>query len=254
MQFAPHFSARETSTRKPLPPWVTTTTTSSPLRRKGAIVSERNFPALANTRVPITLGPPPTKLTMAENDPNHHQQTTPGVESRTPSQIPQTEKIPISPIRLEANKPEAKASLGGEKSAAAAGNGNHNGSCAPRRARTLEWARASANSVAVMPCPQGTEGVARWACDQVGNYCPAHPDLSECRSSWLRKLGNELSGGSKPLVRVVKELVENVRIHPIFGGDLPAFTSLVRRINERVKLLLSEMSSGRQRSTLVKEV
>jgi hypothetical protein len=93
--------------------------------------------------------------------------------------------------------------------------------CAPRRSRTLSWQQwTRPGTTAVMPCPVGTTGLARWTCaKQGGQYLGSHPDLSGCVSIWLKRLSEKLHA-HESIVHLAKDLVHYLSTHHLFGGDI----------------------------------
>lgn len=59
--------------------------------------------------------------------------------------------------------------------------------------RHLDWGWTRAGMTAVVPCPLGTTGLARWACQESGFlWESAGPNLSGCQSIWLKRLLRKL--------------------------------------------------------------
>ena len=61
--------------------------------------------------------------------------------------------------------------------------------CAPVFARHLYWNWTRAGDVAIQPCPEGSTGLARWACDAHAlSFRGGQPDMSDCKSSQVSDL------------------------------------------------------------------
>jgi len=118
----------------------------------------------------------------------------------------------------------------------------------------VDWSRTAADTAAVMPCPQGltgilgmpifslfmhrnylspqgTSGLARWACERNANaatgatFVGDWPDLGRCRSHWLASLHGRLVSQRQSVVHLAKEMVHYLRAQPIYGGDLSPLAS-----------------------------
>ena len=61
--------------------------------------------------------------------------------------------------------------------------------CPPVFARHLYWNWTRAGDVAIQPCPEGSTGLARWACDAHAlSFRGGQPDMSDCKSSQVSDL------------------------------------------------------------------
>ena len=66
--------------------------------------------------------------------------------------------------------------------------------CPPLASRGLNWSWTKIGEVSIQPCPQGSTGLARWACVQADSASKAaswsgiQPDMSDCKSKALSDL------------------------------------------------------------------
>ena len=67
--------------------------------------------------------------------------------------------------------------------------------CPPARARGLYWNWTLAGDTAVMQCPSGSTGFAKWSCEHgrpQAIWAQGNPSLQECVSIWLSDLDSKL--------------------------------------------------------------
>ena len=77
----------------------------------------------------------------------------------------------------------------------------------------LNWSWARPGTVAVMPCPRGASGMARWECRASdGKFIGSSPDLSQCRSMWLKRLYERLQNDNQreSIVLLANELLHHL--------------------------------------------
>ncbi len=108
----------------------------------------------------------------------------------------------------------------------------HSGYCAPITERNLFWNWTRGGREAVQPCPTGSSGFARWGCDSDGHWSSQYPNLSECRSHWVRRLEAEFE--THPVGETSSRLAEFTRSSVLYGGDLVAIVRLLKRLPERL--------------------
>jgi len=109
--------------------------------------------------------------------------------------------------------------------------------CPPARSRNLFWNWTLAGDTAVVQCPSGATGFAKWKCDSPEDkakkaafesntaWSPKGPSLAECRSLWLGELDSKLRGGKISVANVSHILADKTSPHlqsetVLFGGDL----------------------------------
>ncbi len=119
--------------------------------------------------------------------------------------------------------------------------------------RTLEWPRTAAGKEAVLPCPLGTQGEARWFCSEEGEWTTAHPDLSGCRSLWLAKIHEQLRTPSLAASHLAKETAHYAASNRLYGGDLPALLSALGALAEKTANALRQVPTDGQREAVVVE-
>ncbi|XP_059091180.1 latrophilin Cirl-like isoform X2 [Tigriopus californicus] len=153
----------------------------------------------------------------------------------------------------EPPKPNPKASLVDERSFSTNPLLEYPGYCSPRRVRTLDWSWTRPNTVAVMPCPLTTSGMARWKCGHNGRYVTPHPDLSQCQSIWLKKIRNRLIHEQLSLVHVARDILYHLGSHPLFGGDLQTLAGVLDLMTSGLRGELSGIPTREQRKAVVAE-
>ena len=88
----------------------------------------------------------------------------------------------------------------------------------------LNWNWARPGTVAVMPCPRGAAGMARWECNPRGRFVGQRPDLSQCRSVWLKRLYERLQTDDDNQQRESIVLLANEMLHHMVRKEF-AFSS-----------------------------
>jgi hypothetical protein len=106
--------------------------------------------------------------------------------------------------------------------------------CPPATARGIHWNATRAGDVAIVPCPDGATGLARWTCLEEGRWsaasahAPAHPDLSNCKSAAMTNLEDRVRE-EDPEDVVVSTLAHLVTIfkncHPCLNSHDPKLKS-----------------------------
>ena len=109
--------------------------------------------------------------------------------------------------------------------------------CTPVVIRSLSWPPTHPGSVAQIPCPAGTRGLAHWACGSTQEDQPSwltqQPDLSECQSYWIDKIILELRK-SDSIVTIAQDMVDYVRVNTLYGGDIIAIIKAMTIITEKL--------------------
>ena len=109
--------------------------------------------------------------------------------------------------------------------------------CLPVVIRSLSWPPTHPGSVAQVPCPAGTRGLAHWACANSAVNQPSwltqQPDLSECQSYWIDKIILELRK-SDSIVTIAQDMVDYVRVNTLYGGDIIAIIKAMTIITEKL--------------------
>ena len=97
------------------------------------------------------------------------------------------------------------------------------------------------------PCPDGTLGSASWICTPDG-WLTSDPDLSDCVSTWLTRLGAELGqGGEASLNNVASDLSVLTESQPLYGGDVGEILQLVETM---IRMLETELKSSEMNKLL----
>lgn len=79
--------------------------------------------------------------------------------------------------------------------------------------KELNWSWARPGTVAVMPCPRGASGMARWECRSSDRqFVGSNPDLSQCRSMWLKRLYEKLQNDNQreSIVLLANEMLHHL--------------------------------------------
>ncbi len=102
---------------------------------------------------------------------------------------------------------------------------------------------------AVLQCPPGSTGFAKWHCQPSGNsnlprartraeWEPRGPTLAECRSLWLGELDSKLRGGLISVGNVSRILSEktseDAEAGVLYGGDLVLGARMLKHMAERM--------------------
>lgn len=132
------------------------------------------------------------------------------------------------------------------------------GNCQPLTFRQVDWSWTKPDSPAVMPCPAGSFGLARWYCKWDSDPRGPWPDLSECRSDDLLKVSKKimLKEERLPMLQVANELLRRVSDDKValFGGDLHLLVSVMEVINLKIVGTLRSIPTVIQREAVVVEL
>ena len=174
---------------------------------------------------------------------------------------------PVSSSRIQSNRYH-------DSYATNSNNGNNNYGpedindyCGPLTARGLHWNWTRAGDTAVLECPSGSIGFAKWKCDRLvttrqpqhllsGNSGSARraansgaghgglgetaarwsslsPSLAECQSKWLANLDSRLRDGES-ISGVSGDLAQLSGLQPLYGGDLMLASKMLKHMAERM--------------------
>ena len=73
--------------------------------------------------------------------------------------------------------------------------------CQPTFRRSVHWNWTAAGQVAIVPCPHGATGLARWACVEAeggagaqtgADWAGLQPDMSDCKSDAVAQLERDV--------------------------------------------------------------
>ena len=121
--------------------------------------------------------------------------------------------------------------------------------CPPVTTRDLFWNWTSAGDLAIQPCPGGSSGFAKWRCGAEAAWAAASPDLGECQSHWLARLGARLRSDGD-VAAVAAELPRLLSSRTLYGGDLAAVTQLLQSLAHRARQRLFTVASQEEKERL----
>ncbi len=119
--------------------------------------------------------------------------------------------------------------------------------CQPTTARQLQWNWKPVGQVALQPCPLGATGLARWYCTNEGpngqpQWQGPSPDMSDCKSISMSKLEEQVINQDPENV-LVSSLNYVTRTKSLYGGDLEAAVSIMRKVASRIQYRLQSPST-----------
>ena len=133
--------------------------------------------------------------------------------------------------------------------------------CLGQEKRKIQWNATRLNETAIMNCPGGASGLARWHCTRMdgadGNVAVwerGTPDLSGCRSIWLSTLEKRVREGDVILgISSELSLVTN-NSRELYGGDMIITTNILCNMAERMAKNIRSYQDSRQREVSVAEL
>merc|ERR1740124_1731264 len=132
--------------------------------------------------------------------------------------------------------------------------------CPPRNIRALSWSWTKPDTQAILGCPQGTSGLARWSCVGAGvqgrstpHWSTPSPDLSECQSVWMEKIIRELKK-SELIINLANDLMQYVSVNTLYGGDIKSAIDAMTIIAEKMQYQLKSIPTMEQREAMVMEL
>jgi len=128
--------------------------------------------------------------------------------------------------------------------------------CPPRNIRALSWSWTKPGREAILGCPQGTSGLARWSCVGGGHtarWATPSPDLSECQSVWMEKIIMELKK-SELIINLANDLMQYVSVNALYGGDIKSAIDAMTIIAEKMQYQLKSIPTMEQREAMVMEL
>merc|ERR1740124_18141 len=131
--------------------------------------------------------------------------------------------------------------------------------CPPRNIRALSWSWTRPGTEAILSCPQGTSGLARWSCVGPGNgrktphWSTPSPDLSECQSVWMEKIIRDLKK-SELIINLANDLMQYVSVNALYGGDIKSAIDAMTIIAEKMQYQLKSIPTMEQREAMVMEL
>ena len=126
--------------------------------------------------------------------------------------------------------------------------------CNSRILRTLEWPKAQIGQEIHLPCPLGSQGIAKWKCSpNQPKWETNFPDLSQCQSIWLSKIFEQLRK-KVSVVHLAKEMAHYATFNPLYGGDILGLIDAIGAMTEKMKFELPEIPTQQQREAVVTEI
>ena len=126
--------------------------------------------------------------------------------------------------------------------------------CPPTTARGLFWNWTSAGDTAVLECPVGSIGFAKWRCSgDPAEWFSLSPTLSECQSKWLNNLDSRLRDGES-IGTVSGDLAQLSGLQPMYGGDLRLATKMLKHMAERMNYDIQVVTEATERESMVTEL
>ena len=121
--------------------------------------------------------------------------------------------------------------------------------CPPISVRGINWNWTRTGDVAIVPCPGGATGLARWTCLESGLWSSssssvlAHPDLSDCKSAAMTNLEARVREEDPDDV-VISSLAHltSKMTSRLFGGDLESAVAILRTLSNRLQYMFQTQS------------
>lgn len=132
--------------------------------------------------------------------------------------------------------------------------------CHPMYAKGLNWNWTAAGHVSMQPCPDGAEGMSRWACTTdvggVPTWTPSFPDMSNCSSLWVTHLVGRIRSHKESMFTMAEELAKGAKGKKLYSGDLIRAADIVKQLVSRLETYLEESKEEDQerRANVIKEL
>ena len=115
--------------------------------------------------------------------------------------------------------------------------------CEQRFFRSLRWPATTFDQKHSQKCPGDAIGEAHWHCSLITkSWYPERPDLTDCKSSWLTILKDQLtqftSNSGETALEVLKELASQTLSKQLFADDLREIDFIVSEAMMRILLRL----------------
>lgn len=116
--------------------------------------------------------------------------------------------------------------------------------CEQRFFRSLRWPATAFDQKHSQKCPGDAIGEAHWYCSLITKswYPERQPDLTDCKSSWLAILKDQLtqytSNGADSSLEILKELASQTLSKQLFADDLREIDFIVSEAMMRILLRL----------------
>ena len=126
--------------------------------------------------------------------------------------------------------------------------------CPPRTSRNLQWNWTKRGELAIQPCPIGTTGLARWACDLDGLWKGRSPDMSDCKAVAMSNLEAQVRQEDPENV-LISSLAYLTRTKSLYGGDLESAVSIMSTVANLIQYRLQSRSgSFHNKESFIQEV
>ena len=107
--------------------------------------------------------------------------------------------------------------------------------CRPTLARDVQWSWTTAGETAILPCPLGTSGLARWSCSASGEgWEDQQPDMSDCKSEAATQLEARVRA-EDPEAVLATSLAHMTSKAQFYGGDLDTAVAVMKTIGNRLR-------------------
>eukprot|EP00096_Caligus_rogercresseyi_P002638 TRINITY_DN1483_c0_g1_i2.p1 TRINITY_DN1483_c0_g1~~TRINITY_DN1483_c0_g1_i2.p1 ORF type:complete len:1014 (-),score=273.48 TRINITY_DN1483_c0_g1_i2:685-3726(-) len=116
--------------------------------------------------------------------------------------------------------------------------------CSSKESRNVVWPWTQKGDIAIVQCPPGATGLARWACieDESGfgsEWAGSQPDMSDCKSVGMTDL--EVRVREKETERgLAYSLAHLTNSKDLYGGDLESSVAVLRAISNRINYLFTK--------------
>lgn len=114
------------------------------------------------------------------------------------------------------------------------------GHCVPAASRNVQWPWTKPGETAILPCPLGASGLARWTCQDSGLWSENHPDMSDCKSEAATSLEARVRAEDPEAVLATSLAHMTSKMAPshFYGGDLDTCVAVMRTIGNRLRFIL----------------
>uniref|UniRef100_T1JBP7 Uncharacterized protein n=1 Tax=Strigamia maritima TaxID=126957 RepID=T1JBP7_STRMM len=230
---SPASTSPPTTTKKAIPPWLITRTTPA---------SDWLLPTTTQTTVTTSA----TTTRTSTNGPTNHPIFTTTSSTAAPAPLITT-PIAVEETLVKATKPTqvTKNSLSMDDVMTVAVSTStpimENDHCPPIRARGVQWDWTRRGEEAVVPCPIGVTGTARWKCDYDSvQWVPRNPDLSGCQLTWISDLAADVDS-DKFAVNIASELATVTKNQALYGGDTILATAMLKKMADKMEEKLNSL-------------
>lgn len=112
------------------------------------------------------------------------------------------------------------------------------GFCPSTSSRNVEWNWTKPGETAILPCPLGTSGLARWRCGHSGLWSENHPDMSDCKSEAATNLEARVRAEDPEAVLASSLAHMTTTKSHFYGGDVDTSVAVLKTIANRLRFIL----------------